>query len=203
MCLVGVSVANREYDWGCLNHMDLRNLWSKCGVILYCWIFPNCLMYHTNKANTPHPSMQSTQFDEEGVPRPHHRRTRKHTTGPWRLVCSTKTGESTVPVLEYGVRYGAGHIYSDPFFQRMKLWTVPLCTLWDWWSPISSQITMSIMHDGFLFTCDTWWSLRNSIRVRQGNICQVIKENCVLLAWEKTLLHFEDVWWKVQKWIPC
>ena len=31
----------------------------------------------------------------------------------------------------------------------------------------------------------------------------VIKEICVLLAWEKTLLHFEDVWWKVQKWIPC
>ena len=171
MCLVGISVANRECDWGCLNHMDQRNLWSKCGVILYCWIFPNCLMYHTNKTNTPHPSMQSTQFDEEGVPRPQHRRTRKHTTGSWRLVCSTKTGESTVPVLEYGVRYGAGHIYSGPFFQRRTLWTVPLCTLWDWWSPISSQITMSIMHDGFLFICDTWWSLRNSIRVPQGNIC--------------------------------
>ena len=121
MCLIGITVANRECDWGCLNHMDQRNLWSKCGVTLYCWIFPNCLMYHTNKANTPHPSMQSTQFDEEGVPRPQHRRTRKHTTGPWRLVCSTKTGESTVPVLEYGVRYGAGHIYSDPFFQRRKL----------------------------------------------------------------------------------
>ena len=33
-----------------------------------------------------------------------------------RLVCSTKTGEYAVPVLEYGVNDGAGHVYSDPFF---------------------------------------------------------------------------------------
>ena len=32
-----------------------------------------------------------------------------------------KTGESAVPVLESGVKYGAGHIYSDPFFQIRKL----------------------------------------------------------------------------------
>ena len=32
-----------------------------------------------------------------------------------------KTGESAVPLLEYGVNDGAGHIYSDPFFQIMKL----------------------------------------------------------------------------------
>ena len=35
-----------------------------------------------------------------------------------------------VPVLESGVRYGAGHTYTDPFFQRRTLWNVPLRTLW-------------------------------------------------------------------------
>ena len=31
----------------------------------------------------------------------------------------------------------------------------------------------------------------------------VIKGDGVLLAWQKTLLHFEDGWWQVQKWVAC
>ena len=31
----------------------------------------------------------------------------------------------------------------------------------------------------------------------------VIMGDRVLLAWEKTLLHFEDGWWQVQKLVAC
>ena len=31
----------------------------------------------------------------------------------------------------------------------------------------------------------------------------VIKGDGMLLAWQKTLLHFEDGWWQVQRWIAC
>ena len=43
----------------------------------------------------------------------------------------------------------------------------------------------------------------SAMAIDQAQNNPVIMGDRVLLAWEKTLLHFEDGWWQVQKLVAC